>query len=484
MSTAMGPVSSRSVNLAAGGDELGATAQIGSRYEKLPGGARGANGLTRAQVAAHQRTRVYGAMMEIVASRGYDATSIKSVCALAGVSRRTFYDLFGTGRRPPKEACFLAACDFVVARAAQRIKLAYRSERDPQRRLSRAFDQFAHELANDQGTARAVLVEAPGAGPAALARLERARHLFERMISASTADPSSGATLPRTVAKGIVGGLERVARVHLLSGRIDELPAAAQELCRWASSYDLGCASLLAGIPRAQDRRRPPGMRGECKNESLRILRAAAAIASAEGYAHLSATRISRLAGVSQEIFELLYDGPGAIEDCFLAAVDLLGVEALVRAAKASRGSVGWPEGIRSGILALMDHLADDRLLARVVLVEVYAVGITAIERRYRLLGRFTDLLRSAVPGAQRPSKVVAEAIVGAIWGLVDHNVVRGQTGRLPAVADDATYLALAPMIGHDAALRVISAVDSDARAIARPDIGPRVLPTASLGKF
>jgi AcrR family transcriptional regulator len=456
MSMIVRPASSRSVNLATGGDDLGATVQTGSRYEKLPGGARGTNGLTRAQVAAHQRTRVYEATMELVASRGYDATSIKSVCALAGVSRRTFYDVFGAGRRPPKEACFLAACDFVVARAVQGIKVACRTERDPERRLYRAFEQFGYEVANGPGTARAMLVEAPGAGPAALARLERARHVFEQMISAGTADASSGATLPHTVAKGIVGGLERVARVHLLNGSIDELPAAAQELCRWASSYDPGCSSVLPRISRAEAHRRRRGTRGERKNEGLRILRAAAAIAAAEGYSHLSAARITRLATVSEETFARLYDGPRAIERCFLASVDLLGAEALIRAAKASRGPWGWPESIHRGIAALMDHVAENRLFARAAVVEVNSVGTAAIERHHRVLTGFTDLLRRAVPDEQRLSNVMAEAIVGGISGLVHYYVVRGQAELLPALGDDAAYLALAPMIGHEAAVHVI----------------------------
>jgi AcrR family transcriptional regulator len=218
-------------------------------------------------------------MMELAASRGYDATSIKSVCALAGVSRRTFYDVFGTSRRAPKEACFLAACDFVVARAVQRVKLAYRCERDPERRLYRAFEQFAYEVANEPGTARAMLVDAPGAGPAALARLERARHVFERMISAGTADASSGATLPHTVAKGIVGGLERVARVQMaaltsslqrLMSSADGLPAMTPAAARcWPGSQELKLAAggqvreasartraCAFSVPRRRSRRR------------------------------------------------------------------------------------------------------------------------------------------------------------------------------------------------------------------------------------
>jgi hypothetical protein len=103
-----------------------------------------------------------------------------------------------------------------------------------------------------------------------------------------------------------------------------------------------------------------------------------------------------------------------------------------------------------------MDRLASDRLLARIAFVEVFSVGPAAVERRSRLLQKFTDLLSDGTPTSRRPSTLVAQATVGAVWGLVHHHVVRGEAGRLPGLVDDATYLALAPAIGHDAAAEVI----------------------------
>src|ERR1700719_1088679 len=88
------------------------------RFQKLPPGVRGPNGLSREQGAQNQRTRLYEAMVEIAATRGYRATTIKAVCGLAGVSRQTFYDLFGAN----KQSCFLGAYDHVVSRTAERIK--------------------------------------------------------------------------------------------------------------------------------------------------------------------------------------------------------------------------------------------------------------------------------------------------------------------------------------------------------------------------
>jgi AcrR family transcriptional regulator len=406
-------------------------------------------GLSKDQVAADQRRRLYEAMVEIVATRGYPDSTIKAVSALAGVSRQTFYDLFGAD----KEACFLGAYDYVVARAVERISLAYRGEEDPERRLCRAFEQFALEVAGEPQAARFALLETFGAGQAAVARMDRGREMFEGLIAASIGSPSRGVMLSPTIVKGIVGGVERVSRVYLLAGKIGELSAAAGELSTWVSSYRPWYRAAPAERPRAAARPQQ-GLRG--KDDGLRILRAAAAIASSDGYSGLSAPRITRLAGVSEETFARLYNGADAIEACFLAAFDLLGAEALVCAAKASRDAGGWPDGVHSGIAALLEHVAAHPFVGPVAFIEIFSVGPSAIERRSTMLRKFADVFTRRMPDSQRPSEPIAEAIVGAIWTVIHDYIVRGRVDLLHELADDATYLALAPVIGHEAAIELI----------------------------
>jgi AcrR family transcriptional regulator len=418
-----------------------------STYQKLQPHR---SGLSKDQVVADQRRRLYEAMVELAASSGYRATTIRALCALAGVSRQTFYDLFGAN----KEACLLGAYDYVVERAVARIGLAYRGEDDPERRLCRAFEQFALEVAGEPRAARFALLEPFAAGRAAVARMDRGRELFEGLIVASIGDPARGATLSPTIAKGIVGGVERVSRVYLLAGKIDELSATAGELSAWVSSYRPWRRSTPAAAPSRLAARPRRGLRG--KDEGLRILRAAAAIAASDGYSGLSAARIARLAGVGEETFARLYDGADAIEACFLAAFDLLGAEALVCAAQAARDAGGWPEGVRGGIVALLDHVAAHPFLGPVAFVEIFSVGPSAIERRSRMLRKFADVFTQRIPDSQRPSELIAEAIVGAIWAIVHDRIVRGRVELLPELADDATYLALAPVIGHEAAVELI----------------------------
>jgi AcrR family transcriptional regulator len=420
-----------------------------ARYQKLRPGVRGRNGLSREQVKEHQRTRLYEAMVEVAATHGYTATTIKAVSSLAGVSRQTFYDLFGAD----KEACFLGAHDHVVGRAAARVKLAYCEQEDPERRLSRAFEQFAWEAASDPQAARFALLEPFSAGPAALARMDRGREIFEGLIVASIGDACRGATLSPTIASGIVGGVEWISRMYLVGGRIDDLSTKADELAAWMSCYR-PWSSTPARASEAVTRRHA-GLR--CHDERLRILRATAAIAARDGYPGLTAARVARLADVSDETFTSLYSGADGIERCFLAAVDLLGVEALLCAAHASRHARAWADGVRSAITALMDHLAAHPNLGRLTFSEIFCVGASAIERRSRLLERFTDQLMQRLPQAQQPSELVAGAIAGAVWAVIHNHVVRGQAHVLPVAADDTSYLALAPVIGHEAAVQLLT---------------------------
>ena len=82
--------------------------------EPLP---RGRHGLTREEVVQSQRSRIFRAMAEVMAQKGYVATTVGDVLRAAKVSRETFYEQFDS-----KEDCFMsaleAAIDGVMASAA------------------------------------------------------------------------------------------------------------------------------------------------------------------------------------------------------------------------------------------------------------------------------------------------------------------------------------------------------------------------------
>ncbi|OBJ44653.1 hypothetical protein A5630_16085 [Mycolicibacterium mucogenicum] len=84
-------------------DEAGHAATVLPRHR---------HGLTRDEVRRSQETRVRVATVEVVAEHGYAGASVRQIASRAGISTKTFYELY-----PDKEAAFLAtyaAVDLVV----------------------------------------------------------------------------------------------------------------------------------------------------------------------------------------------------------------------------------------------------------------------------------------------------------------------------------------------------------------------------------
>ena len=69
-------------------DESGAAAGASPR---LPAGR---HGLPREFIVQNQRERIVTALVDTVAERGYNATTVANITKAASVSRRTFYEHF------------------------------------------------------------------------------------------------------------------------------------------------------------------------------------------------------------------------------------------------------------------------------------------------------------------------------------------------------------------------------------------------------
>ena len=292
-------------------------------------------------VAKHQKLRLIGAMVEVAGSEaGYAGANIKLLSTLAGVSRQTFYDRFGT-----TEACFLATYEYVVTRAARHVNAAFRSQQDWQEKLREAFDAYALEVVNEPKAARIALVEVLGAGPVALAERERGRQVFEHLIAASFRQTPGGSELPAFIVKAIVGGVERVTRLRLLNGGVEELPALADELLAWALSYSSPRVGAIQK-PRASPLRHSARRATSEQDERTRILRAAAQVAADAGYLHLTRSQLLEHADVRVETFDELFE---STEQCFLASLDLLAVEVLGCAVRASSTAETRVAAVRQG---------------------------------------------------------------------------------------------------------------------------------------
>jgi AcrR family transcriptional regulator len=415
------------------------------------------HGPSKDEVEENQRARLRGATIEAVAARGYDATSVAELSRLAGVSKRTFYEQFDN-----KQACFLATHDAITRCAVAGAVLAHGEEPDREAALRDVFEVFVRSVADHPGAARLVLVSATGAGPAARARTDRARRTFERLVVAGFGQAPAAVTLPGAVATGIVCGVEHVVCRSLLGGGAAELPTLAGALADWALSHGSpAVAALPVPAPAGPERSSNwPRVRACTSDVRGRILRAAAEIVAGEGHTRVAPLQIVDRAGVSGDAFGALYD---SAEECCLEALDLVGLEALTSAATASRAAGDGVRGAYRGIAALLEYVAEDPVLRGLVLVYAFADGAAAVERRERMLQRYVSLLVDRLPRRLGPPSVVAEATVGALWGMIRHHVASGAAHMLPILASQAAYVALAPIVGAEAAVR---AIDAEERSI------------------
>jgi hypothetical protein len=101
--------------------------------------------------------------------------------------------------------------------------------------------------------------------------------------------------------------------------------------------------------------------------------------------------------------------------------------------------------------------LADEPRHADLCIVEIFAAGPEAIERRTAVVRALARLLQRgalSVAGANQPPELTAEAVIGGISEVVYLRVVQGATADLPELLPDLAYSMMLPYLGHAAAER------------------------------
>jgi AcrR family transcriptional regulator len=169
------------------------------------------NGAARAQMSEIQRARMLTAAAEVVAERGYHRMSVARVTGRAGVSRRTFYDLF-----EDREDCFLTLFDEALARAtkvAEDGAGGAESWRDQVRAGLSALLQF---IGDEPVSGSLLLVGALGAGPKVLERRAQRLETLKTIVDRGRSQAKTGHDPPPLTAEGVVGAVLSVLHARLL----------------------------------------------------------------------------------------------------------------------------------------------------------------------------------------------------------------------------------------------------------------------------
>ncbi|HEY1687253.1 MAG TPA: TetR/AcrR family transcriptional regulator [Solirubrobacteraceae bacterium] len=194
-----------------------------------------------------QRSRLMSAAVGLLADKGYEAFSAAAVCERAGISRRTFYELF-----EDREACLLAILGEAEARMASVISGMGLSELAWCERIRMGLWALLCLADSEPVLALVCLVESQRAG----GRVQRVRQqMIERIVEVIDEGRSLGArssTAGELTAEALVGAATSVIAARLTEttgaragtdtakeGRLD-----ASDVPRVCASDTLNAASL------------------------------------------------------------------------------------------------------------------------------------------------------------------------------------------------------------------------------------------------
>jgi AcrR family transcriptional regulator len=171
----------------------------------------GRGGLSREEVNDIQRARILSAMVEVASELGYAGAAVAPVVARAGVSRRTFYELF-----EDREDCFLAAFEWGAQQAREALAETYRLERPWRVCVRHTLAALLGFLDAEPRLARVLAVEALSARGAVL---ERRRAIMSDLIAALDRDAPrrrGAREVPGLTAEAVIGGAFSVIHARLL----------------------------------------------------------------------------------------------------------------------------------------------------------------------------------------------------------------------------------------------------------------------------
>jgi AcrR family transcriptional regulator len=178
----------------------------------------GCDGLGPERVVEIQRARILAAMVEVSGEHGAGNVTVAHVVERAGVSRRTFYELFDD-----REDCFLAAFDDGIEQASRYVLDAYDTEAGWVERIRTALTGSLLFLDVERGVGRLLIVGSPGAGPRALERRRQVLGQMVALIDEGRHESKTGDDLPGLTAEGIAGGVLSVLHARLLDPGVGSL---------------------------------------------------------------------------------------------------------------------------------------------------------------------------------------------------------------------------------------------------------------------
>jgi AcrR family transcriptional regulator len=378
-------------------------------------------------------------MLRLAIANGYRAVTARSLCAEAGVSTRTLYELYSDGKR----GCFIDAVRAVLGELAQRVRRASVMASPSTEPLAAGIAAVLESLVETPQLTRFLLSAPFALGQPPGAGLERASEELYVGLLAPLNWSEREARPPPWLGSALGTALARLAGpARLQPGSLEEV---ARELAGWLLAYT---SRHWEQLPR-----QVPAVEAVEPNRGERdaVVEEVAAVLARVGYDRLTRTALFELAGITPERFYTYFpDSTHAV----LAVLDLYFRRACAVAQAAASRSKDRVRRFCRAALALGGYLASHPAAARALFVDSYTVGSLAYEQRERHLEGLADRYRQSAAG--RPTPLVAVATVSAGWAFIRGVAEKAEAEAFAELAPTLAYIALVPTVGAARASVVI----------------------------
>lgn len=183
----------------------------------------------------HQRERIIAALAAEASEKGYRRLTVADIVKRAKVARNTFYENFGS-----KEECFLAAQDYAMATALERVVAAAGDLDEWPQRIRAGLTAFLEYVVDEPALARTCMVQALTAGPASVERYEESQQVFVSLFKLGRDVSPHGGELPETMEEAIIGGVFWIIHQRLAVSELKEIRELLPELVEFSLTPYLG----------------------------------------------------------------------------------------------------------------------------------------------------------------------------------------------------------------------------------------------------
>ncbi|HET8567054.1 MAG TPA: TetR/AcrR family transcriptional regulator [Solirubrobacterales bacterium] len=219
---------------------------------------RGRGALSPARVAKEQRLRILAAVAELSREKGYSATTVADIVAVAGITREAFYDQFRD-----KDDAFLATQAFGLEASVAFTAARFFARAEWPDRVWDGLEALLSYVSGQKSLMYVELIEVYAAGNAAIHRSFESRMAYTLFLEEGYRQGPDGSKVPRLVSEAISGVIQELFRNQIVIGRGENMLELLPLIAYLTLTPFIGAASALdlveakVGEP-ARDRRGSP----------------------------------------------------------------------------------------------------------------------------------------------------------------------------------------------------------------------------------